>query len=725
MHSSQANYNINVGLLLLLCLCFVKPVRAEGTLELGLAVGLSQTTVVHVDVASPDERLYFCSSDDGFQSGPADGQPIDLTPGDSVAKDPLRDGADIIIYPPVDVPCDESQACPLRQICFNRSLELPYAFGPSDENAGFCGHPFHVSPTADVGAGFCDAQSMSPRYFELDAPQAGVWRFDFVGEASTTGAPQRNTRFFDVAVRDAQGALAQEARVFSYQWYLSTHAPDQESDHNFFIKRRLASQTDWVSVSLTGASQFSYGLLSNRDGISENIGFGSQCERVVDGRDSRQCPLNTEGRRATLTAQLPLYLNRPLIAEPLTPSIEGLSFQDDQGTASISPNDDDIQDFAEISFETTMPGVVRLWIDMNDDDALDDPREIVLKSAFGNGTQSIRWLGTDRFGVALEPGEYRFSLYFSFGEYHVIALGLESLSGTLGFLSSDNNIRSAYWNDTEVFQNRVSSHLQTPWHDVLTQRSWREEAWPMVQRPVLFDSWSNLESSTFAQANCVRCDGPFDVFRIGPMNEVGDNDLDGLSNDEEDLNGNGQIDPGETDPNDPDTDDDGLDDRIETRGEPSPVRPDTDQDGLDDGVEDESGDGFYQEGETDPTDPDTDNDRLYDGQEDRNGNGRVDPGETDPRLADTDGDGIDDGDDPFPLDPALDGGIADGLIPLATNDGDAFGLGGDATMDIENTSTYEENGFLGCDCSSHSSPLGDLYLISLSLMLLAVRRRTV
>jgi hypothetical protein len=712
-------------MVLLLCLSFVKPVQAEGTLELGLTAGLSQSTVIHVDIASPDERLLFCSSDDGVQSPPVDGQSIDLSPGDNVDKDPLRDGADIIVYPPTEVPCDGAQACPVRQICFNRALELPFEFGPSDINAGFCGYPFRVSPTEDIGAGFCDAQTLTPQYFELDATEVGVWRFDFVGEASTTGAPQRNTRFFDVTVENAQGEMNSSSRMFSYQWYLSTHAPDQESDHTFFIRRRVGDQVGAVEVNLEGASQFSYGLLSNREGILENLGFGSQCERVVDETQIGQCPLSIEGRRALLTAQLPLYLATPVNADTLTPTVTNLFFQDDQGTTSISPNDDGIQDSAAVTFESTLPGILRLWIDINGDGAVDDPREIVLKRTFQSGAQRIPWLGTDRFGTRLAPGQYRFSLYFSFGEYHVVALGLESLSGLLNFVVDGNRNRTAYWNDTQVFQNTTVSHLQTPWHVELAERSWREETWPMVQRPVLFDTWSNLESSTLAQANCVRCDEPFNRFRVGPMNEVGDNDLDGLANDEEDLNGNGQIDPGETDPNDPDTDGDGLDDKIETRGEPSPVRPDTDQDGLDDGVEDESGDGFFQEGETDSTDPDTDGDRLYDGQEDRNGNGRVDPGETDPRLADTDGDGIDDADDPFPLDPAMDSGFSDGIIPLATGDGDAFGLGSDATMDIENTSGYEENGFLGCDCSSHESPVGEIYVIMLGLMLTRVWRRTV
>lgn len=119
-----------------------------------------------------------------------------------------------------------------------------------------------------------------------------------------------------------------------------------------------------------------------------------------------------------------------------------------------------------------------------------------------------------------------------------------------------------------------------------------------------------------------------------------DTDGDGLDDGVEDANRNGQVDPGETDPRLADTDDDGLDDGEELELGTDPLDPDSDDDGLLDGVE------VHTAG-TDPLDPDSDGDGLLDGDEDRNGNGVVDPGETDPALADTDGDGVDDGDEPL------------------------------------------------------------------------------
>ena len=86
-----------------------------------------------------------------------------------------------------------------------------------------------------------------------------------------------------------------------------------------------------------------------------------------------------------------------------------------------------------------------------------------------------------------------------------------------------------------------------------------------------------------------------------------DNDGDGLTNAEEDVNCDGVVDPGETDPNNPDTDDDGLNDGEEVHDTlTDPLDPDTDDDGLSDGDE------VHDYG-TDPLDQNTDDDSFNDG----------------------------------------------------------------------------------------------------------------
>ncbi len=75
---------------------------------------------------------------------------------------------------------------------------------------------------------------------------------------------------------------------------------------------------------------------------------------------------------------------------------------------------------------------------------------------------------------------------------------------------------------------------------------------------------------------------------------------------------------------------------------------DMDRDGLTDDIEDVNGNGVRDPGETDWLRADTDGDGIPDGLEDWNRNGMVDPGETDPRSCDTNGDGVWDGADPSP-----------------------------------------------------------------------------
>ena len=194
-------------------------------------------------------------------------------------------------------------------------------------------------------------------------------------------------------------------------------------------------------------------------------------------------------------------------------------------------------------------------------------------------------------------------------------------------------------------------------------------------------------------------DGPKAICKNGGVCSGGvckkDSDGDGLTDDQEDKNGNGKVDPGETDPKNKDSDGDGLVDgwvdknkngkwdptegedknrngKVDA-GETNPLKwdtdggcesdgseekagrnplykpddkcnnKDTDGDGLPDKLEDKNGNGKVDKGETDPLKKDTDGDGIHDGVEDRNRNGKVDAGETDPTNPDSDGDGLTDG----------------------------------------------------------------------------------
>ena len=198
-----------------------------------------------------------------------------------------------------------------------------------------------------------------------------------------------------------------------------------------------------------------------------------------------------------------------------------------------------------------------------------------------------------------------------------------------------------------------------------------------------------------------------------------DSDGDGIADVNEDLNGNGVVDPDECDPNDADSDDDGLLDEVEVGCDgvfkmgldTACDNPDTDGDGLVDGIEDADGDGEYEpaKGETDPavadsdgdgcddgeesvmgTDPnntDSDMDGISDGFEDRNCDGVVDldEGETDPNNMDTDGDGTPDNMEPtIVCNPATPTSVG-GLRPVQFFDD----TNGDWTLALEENSMAE------------------------------------
>lgn len=126
------------------------------------------------------------------------------------------------------------------------------------------------------------------------------------------------------------------------------------------------------------------------------------------------------------------------------------------------------------------------------------------------------------------------------------------------------------------------------------------------------------------------CEGVCDPELI---NEFTDSDLDGLSNIEEDLNGNCFVDANESDPFDPDSDNDGVNDKEDL----CPLSPNP------------LCDTPCQVGVPKPEGQDSDGDGIDDRDEDIDQSCSANGNETDFRLRDTDGDGLNDNVDPCPL----------------------------------------------------------------------------
>ena len=175
--------------------------------------------------------------------------------------------------------------------------------------------------------------------------------------------------------------------------------------------------------------------------------------------------------------------------------------------------------------------------------------------------------------------------------------------------------------------------------------------------------------------------------------ERADWDNDGLTDIEEDVNGNGIVDVGETDPYNPDTDGDGIYDGIEglvdsAEDEDTLINAldvDSDGDWIPDADEDANGNGVHEPGapyyETDWLDADTDDDGLIDGLEAMYG--------TDPLDANTDDDGWNDFEEVTygtnPLDDDTDGdGRIDGIGNEDHADADSDGQINAVDFDSDN-----------------------------------------
>ncbi len=193
---------------------------------------------------------------------------------------------------------------------------------------------------------------------------------------------------------------------------------------------------------------------------------------------------------------------------------------------------------------------------------------------------------------------------------------------------------------------------------------------------------------------------PLDQCDPNVTNEGGcDSDGDGIVNEEDpDDDNDGVLDPDDANPTDPnsDSDSDGITDINETGGDgtydegidSNPLDPDTDKDGIPDNLEDMDLDGEVDPGESDPAKDDTDGDGLSDDEEDVNQNGINDNGESDPTdicdplneadMCDFDNDGVDNIDDPDDdNDGVADADDADPFDPNSDSDNDGI------TDDIE------------------------------------------
>ncbi|MGC6417399.1 MAG: hypothetical protein ACON3Z_09775 [Bradymonadia bacterium] len=679
---------------------------AEGTADLDARLSIDAQMTILVDIVAPDESMLICSSDDGSADGAMDQGTTDTL------TNPERGGFEILVFKPDPIRClsDRQGDCPRDERCIERRTGLPFEGDGTDE--GECGLPLNVrSPnaTSNPGLGFCNALIPEPEPMlrhEVPTPVVGTWEIDFVGERLPQGRLP-STRFFDITVKGGDGTLVPDGRVHADQWLLSIDTIFDTPPAQFYIRRPVGDTHVVWTLSAGAWGSANYKVTANSMGIETQndrswcMYFDPQTEACAAG----------QGPGPLVYTEFPMYLNLPAgeRTDASVSEVTQLSLNDEVGTASITPNGDGFQDELTIAFTANLGGIGRLYIDANDDGAFDPITELALRSDVAAGANRLRWGGLMVGQEApLPAGDYAFAVTLSIGEIHVPTTSVESSleAVTLAVVEVDGTERTmpSIWNDTAVRAERdlldEADALSTlglmldPSAPAVSRR-WLQPLFPVVDVPVIFDTWAYAALSTVNRAECERCPDPVDRIRIGGDDESPDSDGDGLYDDEEDTNGNGIVDADETDPNDPDTDDDGLDDGLERRSGTNPREPDSDMDGL------------------------------LDGQEDQNRNGQRDAGETDPLDADSDGDGIPDGQDPLPLSPIRPD--AD-MPPSPTADGDIeplgdFGFQSDNDAGTDGNTRLLEFDKLGCACRADHAGDSDAFMLCLIISLISLRTR--
>ncbi|MCB9554221.1 MAG: hypothetical protein H6705_20520 [Myxococcales bacterium] len=738
----------------------------EGTPQLGLTQGLDQNTEVRVRTLDAGETIRICTSDDGAEEPDVlvDGERLrlDQTPGAPNPVDEGRLGAEIIAYAPDAQPCAGFADCDLAvpELCYVSphgvtldTFRVLFGREPGPGEEARCGRPLEVTPS---GPGFCNASTADPLWHTLQSEMPGVWRFDLAGEPETLTNSGVSTRYFEIEVFDPAGEPVDGGRVHALFWQLHAHDRDYGADSDFYAVAPVGQGARVFVIDFDDLRGLRYTVVANDDGVADHPDK-SWCEFGDPDPATLACPPAGGGGRQTFYYQYTVFLNwpDPAPAPPSAPALADVAFNDQEGTASISPDGDGVQDTGEFSFVPNLRGIWRIIVDTDRDGTFDGARDLTIRGRVDRAGQEIRVLfdGRGPDGEVLAPGEYPVQIELSAGESHFPMSDIEDNEGGLVIweqLGPDERVAlPMYWDDTAVIADpaaQPAGYRTSAWPDgsnvppagLHERRRWLQPGGLVDDRPIIFDTWVPGAQAIATALGCNRCRAPVTAIVIGD-DETGDRDGDGLADDEEDLDGDGVVDPGETDPDDPDTDDDGLSDGLEVHADnpTDPTRADTDGDGLPDGVEDRDHDGRVGDGETDPNVPDTDGDGLFDGAEDADGDGVRDPGETDPLDPDTDDDGIPDGDDPFPLqgDPERDGDVRPPLRDMGDVDdpdmtqpmADAGPRRDVSLPDEDQGPETGQNGASddGCGCAAADrDPLGHLGLFAVLLFGLTRRRRT-
>ncbi|MCA9546974.1 MAG: hypothetical protein KC613_21375, partial [Myxococcales bacterium] len=540
---------------------FVALALPEGSPQLGGVQGVEPGTRIEVTVAEAGETLRICTSDDGLQEPAVGETPVDRAPGEANPVDPGRAGAEVLAFPPEAEICTADGDCPMGMSCW-ASGGAPLEPGAE----GRCAHAFPV--TAEQG--YCAHERPARGWIELVADRPGPWVLRLAGEPETLTDNGASVRWFEVDVRRPDGDPAPAGRLFSRHWQINAHGFDTAADFSVWLVAEAGSGDAVYRADFVDLAGFRYALIANARGLTDRPDH-SWCQ-FGDPAEGR-CAQFGEADVQRAYVRFPIHLAYPDPAPeaPTPPGLADLTFQDEAGTPSISPDGDGVQDDGNFAFTTETPGVYRLILDVNDDGVFDPAVDATLSGQATRGRNVVPFAGLDQIGRPVPAGEHALRLELVTGEVHLPMYDIERNGGGLLISRQAGADLPAmpipmYWDDSAlaaVLGELASAPLETlpagtswPADQEPPRRFWQQ---PLERDadgrtrdvPLVFDTWVAADRAVLETFTCRRCLEPRARVRVGGEDESGDADQDGLGDDEEDLDGDGVLDDGETDPNNP------------------------------------------------------------------------------------------------------------------------------------------------------------------------------
>ena len=405
----------------------------EGTRNFGLTTGLQDSGLVRV-FARRGDVIHMCSSDDGYPErrpliNGCLGQRRDcptVYPTERFVDDPDAPGglvadhrvnSEILLRPPTPRPCLSDSDCPGDAQTCRDALGFPIRRGRSDA-IGTCAATFDIvsEPSEDdtppgPARGFCTAfhRPENRIWHAHTVTEDGYWTLDFAGETQTLAGHTAygsyeavpSTKFFEVDVVDAQGRSLDGGRLNSLDWRLTTHHKRFELTARIFPTLPNAIYEAELNGLITGLLR----LVANGNGV--NGRRQSHCQ-WGDGLGPL-CPVFPGALDANVpSAEYPIFLNPPSIevTAQASPELSHLSFADELGTASLSPNGDGRQDTGIFTFQSNIDATMEITLDTNGDGLFNRDDDRVLVKRARPGENQLGWDGLNRRGLPLSTGDY-------------------------------------------------------------------------------------------------------------------------------------------------------------------------------------------------------------------------------------------------------------------------------------------------------------------------------